>query len=95
MGDLQTFSDEDGKRGEQSGIVTMFDIWWPVVESAVLFPCRHTTSWSGRSRRSFSPRYCLNLRAFGLQKWPNLNATVAQWIGDDAAADSTRNGGGI
>ena len=38
MGDLQTFSDEDGKRGEQSGIVTMFDIWCPVVESALLFP---------------------------------------------------------
>jgi hypothetical protein len=29
--------------------------------------------------------------AFGLQKWPNLNATVAQWIGDDAAADSMGN----
>jgi hypothetical protein len=38
IGDLQTFKGEDGKRGTQSGVIDMFDIWCPLFESFFLYP---------------------------------------------------------
>jgi hypothetical protein len=92
VADLQTFSGEAGKRGEQSGIVTTFDIWCPVVERAILFPLppHDKLEWA-IAPIVFTALLPSIFGAFGLQKWPNLNATVTQWIGDDAAADSMGN----
>jgi hypothetical protein len=38
IGDLQTLAGEDGKRGTQSGVIDMFDIWCPMFETFFLFP---------------------------------------------------------
>ena len=38
IGDLQTFQGEDGKRGSQSGVIDMFDIWCPLFETFFLYP---------------------------------------------------------
>jgi hypothetical protein len=38
VGDLQTFKGEDGKRGSQSGVIDMFDIWCPLFETFFLYP---------------------------------------------------------
>ncbi len=38
IGDLQTFQGEDGKRGSQSGVTDMFDIWCPLFETFFLYP---------------------------------------------------------
>ncbi len=38
IGDLQTLKGEDGKRGSQSGVIDMFDIWCPLFETFFLYP---------------------------------------------------------
>jgi hypothetical protein len=38
IGDLQTFQGENGKRGKQSGVIDMFDMWCPLFETFFLYP---------------------------------------------------------
>jgi hypothetical protein len=38
IGDPQTLQGEDGKRGSQSGVIDMFDIWCPLFETFFLYP---------------------------------------------------------
>jgi hypothetical protein len=92
MGDLQTMAGEDGKRGEQSGAVTMFDIWCPVAETGLLFPLPPYAEleWAV-APIVFTALLPSIFTAFGLTSWPNLNAKMTEWIDSEAAVDTMAN----
>jgi hypothetical protein len=92
MGDLQTMAGDDGKRGEQSGAVTMFDIWCPVAETALLFPLPPYADleWAV-APIVFTALLPSVFTALGLTKWPELNTKMESWIGSEAAVDTMAN----
>ena len=89
IGDLQTFAGEDGKRGEQSGVITMFDIWCPVFETAFLFPLPpyEELEWAV-APITFTALLPSLFGAFGLQEWPSLTAKLQSAVGDQAAGST-------
>lgn len=90
IGDLQTFTDaETGKRGEQSGIITMFDIFCPMFETGFLYPLPPY----GELEWAIAPIVLTALLpsifgAFGLQDWDGLTAKLQPQVGDKAAMDA-------
>jgi hypothetical protein len=89
IGDLQTFAGEDGKRGEQSGVITMFDIWCPVFETGFLFPLPpyDELEWA-IAPIVFTALLPSVFGAFGLQEWPGLTSKLQSAVGDKAAGST-------
>jgi hypothetical protein len=89
IGDLQTFTGEDGKRGEQSGVITMFDIWCPVFETGFLYPLPpyDELEWA-IAPIVFTALLPSIFAAFGLQEWPGLTSKLQSAVGDKAAGNT-------
>ena len=92
MGDLQTMAGDNGKRGEQSGAVTMFDIWCPVAETALLFPQPPYADleWAV-APIVFTALLPSVFTSLGLRKWPDLDAKMKGLIDSGAAVDTMAN----
>jgi hypothetical protein len=89
IGDLQTFTGEDGERGEQSGVITMFDIWCPVFETAFLYPLPpyDELEWA-IAPIVFTALLPSIFGALGLQSWPGLTSQLQSAVGDKAAGNT-------